>query len=192
MSSDEVLFIGDNSVWSRLAVSYLKDCNFNVTSVFWDYGTDDSQARAIVQQWEGDWILSFKSDFILDSDVITKAKKGSINFHPAPVRYRGIGGYQYAIDNKDTHFGVTCHYIDSQIDHGKIIKVIEFGIISGETPESLMSRTAVYALSLFHEISARIRNAQEIPHVNTQWLSKLYTRAQLSTYLSCRKKQSTV
>ncbi|XBS71985.1 formyltransferase family protein [Acerihabitans sp. KWT182] len=115
-------------------------------------------------------------------------KKGAINFHPAPVKYRGIGGYHYAIENKDTYFGVTCHYIDNKIDHGKIIKTIKFDIVSGETPDSLMKRTATYALSLFYEITAIIKNGQKIPNTNIKWSNKLYTRSQLCDYLRHHEK----
>ena len=68
--------------------------------VFWNYG--DPPPEDQLARWEGDWILSMKNDLVLSDEILRKARKGAINFHPAPPHYRGLGGYFYAIHNGDT------------------------------------------------------------------------------------------
>lgn len=54
---------------------------------------------------------------------------GIINFHPAPLPdYKGTGGYNFAILDGCSNWGVSAHYVDEEIDAGPIIKVLRFGI----------------------------------------------------------------
>lgn len=180
-SNESVLFIGDCSFWSNRAHAFLENSFHEVISVFWESGMPkDSKA----QEWSGDWIVSFKSDFILDERIIKAAKKDAINFHPSPPKYRGIGGYQYAIDNQDETFGATCHRMDAKIDHGEIIKTLMFEIAKNESPETLRERTAAYCLSLFYEICVKIGKNLELPKSDAQWGSKLHTKKGLAEYMN--------
>ncbi|MFM5338900.1 formyltransferase family protein [Aeromonas enteropelogenes] len=181
--SNEILFIGDHSFWSECAYEFLNLIFNRVTAIFWSYGEKKDAMHRIIYEWSGDWVISFKSDLILDKVILKHANKGAINFHPAPVKYRGIGGYYYAINDKDSKFGVTCHYIDDAIDHGTIIKSIEFMIIDGETVEELEKRTANYCLTLFYEICSLIAKGQALPVCGKKWEGKLYTRKMLKHYL---------
>lgn len=185
-SRDNVLFIGDNSFWSDRAYEFL-DCIFErVTAVFWDYGNPNIDVHRVVDEWSGDWIISFKSDLLLDQEVIEHAKNGAINFHPAPVNYRGIGGYHYAIDNHDAQYGVTCHHMDNEVNHGRIIKSVEFPLLEGETVEELRQRAANYCLTLLYDICSLVANKHVLPVSEMTWGSKLYTRAALQRYLESK------
>ena len=56
---------------------------------------------------------------------LSKPKKGWVNFHPAPLpHYKGWKFIYQAIQNKETHWGVSVHYIDENYDTGPIIKVL--------------------------------------------------------------------
>jgi phosphoribosylglycinamide formyltransferase 1 len=184
-SKDSVLFISDCSFWSTQAHEFLSNTFQSVTDVFWESGMPKSQK---IDEWSGDWILCFKSDLILDERVICSAKKNAINFHPSSPKYRGIGGYQYAVDNHDEYFGATCHYIDKDIDHGEIIKTITFEIAQNENSETLRQRTAAYCLSLFYEICIKISKNLELPKSDVNWGSTLYTRKALTHYLENKRK----
>ncbi len=61
-SCDGVLFIGDNSFWSARANEFLKCIFEKVTTIFWDFGDPDCGIHRIMDEWSGDWIISFKSD----------------------------------------------------------------------------------------------------------------------------------
>ena len=91
----KILFVGDCSIWSSRAAEFLGTIFQTVTTIFWEHGMPPP---IDIGSWQGDWIISFKSDVILTSETIGNAKLGAINFHPAPPKYRGIGGYYYAVD----------------------------------------------------------------------------------------------
>lgn len=59
--------------------------------------------------------------------LIEGPKYGCINFHPAILPdWKGCGGYNMAILNRLKEWGVTAHYVDEDIDTGKIIEVDRF------------------------------------------------------------------
>lgn len=56
---------------------------------------------------------------------LSKPKKGWVNFHPAPLPfYKGWKFIDEAIQNKETCWGVSVHYMDENYDTGPIIKVL--------------------------------------------------------------------
>lgn len=84
--------------------------------------------------------------------LIRLAKRGCINFHPAPLPdYKGRAGYNTAILEEKKHFGVSAHFIDSEeFDSGPIIDVLRFPIRSKhETAFSLERKTQEKLLELF-------------------------------------------
>ncbi len=65
----------------------------------------------------------------LKEEFLTVPSKGVINFHPALLpEYKGTGGYNLAILDGLSEWGVSAHYVDASIDTGDIIKVNKFGI----------------------------------------------------------------
>lgn len=129
MNNNSILFIGERSVWSEMANAFIEEHFRYTETIFWNTG--DKKIDQL-DQWRGDWIISFKADLILKPKHLSNASKGAINFHPAPPHYRGIGGYTYALYNEERNFGVTCHHMIEEIDAGKIIYVKRFPILPFE------------------------------------------------------------
>ncbi len=171
--SNKLLLIADTSVWSKKAYQYLSSFSQELTAVFWERHLPKSFN---INEWRGDWIISFKSDLILSKHFLNQANRGAINFHPAPPYYRGLGGYRYALLNGDEHFGCTCHHMDEKIDHGKIINVNYFPIAKKETEKSLCEKTGAYALTQLYTVFSLITNNRSLPESSDQWSSKLYTK----------------
>ena len=73
-----------------------------------------------------DYIICFRSFFLIKKKLLEKAKIASINFHPGPPAYRGIGCINFALLNGEKKFGTTAHLIDDKIDHGKILDIKHF------------------------------------------------------------------
>jgi methionyl-tRNA formyltransferase len=73
------------------------------------------------------------------------------NFHPAPPEYRGSQPYHFALYEKATHYGATCHEMDLYIDHGPIVYVDRFEILPGHTSMDLLH----YSL---HQLFAMMEN----------------------------------
>ena len=180
VSKDSVLFIGDSSRWSKLAANYLDDVFETVDTLFWDYG--DAKPD-VVRTWSGDHVFCFKADLVLSPALLARARRSAVNFHPSPPRYRGVGGYYFALNDGCTEFGVTCHHMVPKIDAGQIIEVRRFPITPGETPEGLTERAAAYLLLLFYEIVDLIRTDTPLPQVGEEWGDRLYTRKMLAQFL---------
>ena len=185
---EKVLFIGDGSEWSVLAAGYLKKYYVSLQAIFWDYGSKSPTSHL---DWKGDRIFTFKADLILTPSIIGSAAKSAINFHPSTPDYRGVGGYYYALADNRNNFGATCHHIDDQIDHGKIIAVDRFLIYRNEDVESLKERTALACLGLFHRIVHQIYTAKTITYADHEiWGRKLYTRKGLERFAEQKPQRS--
>lgn len=178
--NDSVLFIGDCSYWSTVANSFLISTFKNVDTVFWESGM---AFQSFIQSWKGDWILSFKSDLILDAKILRAAQKGAVNFHPSTPKYRGIGGYYYAIKNRDSVFGATCHYMDDSFDHGDIISVYYFKLLPTDDPSILRWKTAAYCLTLFNDIVSLIAKNEPLPSSEERWDNHIYTKKRLKSFI---------
>jgi len=127
--------------------------------------------------------MCFKSDLVLPKLVLDRASEGAINIHPAPPRYRGIGGYTYALFHGDREYGVTAHHMIEKLDYGRIIRTISFPIYAVDTPSSLRTRAAVYCLALFHEIVDLVIGGLPLPESGEQWTSRLHTRSELESFM---------
>ena len=178
MIKEKILFIGDDSHWSHTASRFLVGQFRDVEVIFWDYGTPRPTEHI---GWCGDRIFTFRADLILDPALLSRASKSAMNFHPSIPNYRGIGGYHYAIADGRKMFGVTCHHLTAEIDAGPIIAVRRFAIAPNETVNSLMERTASYALNQFYEITYAIITGRPLPAApEEKWGHTLFTRTMLA------------
>jgi len=94
-----------------------------------------------VLSWEGEYILCFRSLFILRKALIDKAKIAAINFHPGPPEYPGSGCVNFALYNNAKNYGVTAHVINEKVDNGEILEVRRFPISSFDDLPSVLART---------------------------------------------------
>lgn len=179
---DKVLFIAEDSRWSYLAADILEFFYENIDILFWSYG--DASPELNLDEWYGDWILSFKSDLILSETVLVNANKGALNFHPAPPKYRGIGGYEYAVYNKDSRYGVTCHHMVKEVDYGSIISVDYFPIEKNDTVSTLKDRAGLQCVRQFIRVGRCIANNDLLPKSDERWGEKLFTRTKLRVFLA--------
>lgn len=74
-----------------------------------------------VMELECDYIICFRSWFILSQEVLDIPKSFAINLHPGPPNYPGSGCVNFAIYNDENNFGVTTHIMEKQVDSGSII-----------------------------------------------------------------------
>ncbi|MHB9024248.1 MAG: formyltransferase family protein [Armatimonadota bacterium] len=187
MQYAKVLLIGDTSSWSEQASALTQEHFSDVLPILWHYG-DEYPSQ--LNTWEGDLILSFKNDLVLSPDVLQKAKC-AINFHPAPPKYRGVGGYYYAIANGDRQYGVTCHHMVERIDYGPIIQVAYFPLEHDGDVTSLKEKAGRQCLLLLQEILPLLVTGQ-LPLTDEVWGSKLFTRAELEGLRDRHKNSDTV
>ncbi len=91
---------------------------------------------------------------------------GCVNFHPAPLPdYKGRAGYNTAILDRRTDYGVSAHFIDSEeFDSGPIIKVLNFPMDpERETALSLERASQEKMLELFLWTMELFRRGEDIP-----------------------------
>ena len=105
-----------------------------------------------------DLVVSFLYWRRIRSSITQAAKYGCINFHPAPLpEYKGLGGYNFAILEKQQEWGATAHYVDSGFDSGPIIEVKRFSFNwQVDTAFDLEMRTRPHMLSLFKDVVTRV------------------------------------
>ena len=130
--------------------------------------------------WKGDYIISYLSPWIVPAAVLNCANTASLNFHPGPPEYPGIGCTNFAIyDGVDT-IGVTCHHMDPTVDTGKLVAVRRFPLYESDTVYSLTKRCYGYILQLFYEIASVILGDGELPSLDENWTRKPYKRSELN------------
>lgn len=112
-----------------------------------------------------DHVFSVLHSLRIPDELLAIARKGAINWHPAPLPdYRGVGGYNFAILDGLTQWGVTAHYMDSDIDTGDIIRVRRFDIEArNETAWSLEQTTQRHLWWLFKDVVDDLIAGQPLP-----------------------------
>ncbi len=110
--------------------------------------------------------------------LIDAARDGIINFHPAPLpQYKGVGGYNLAILEALDEWAVSAHYVDEEIDTGRIIQVDRFAIDpKTETAQSLERVSMHHLAALIADVWSRYADNPESlptsPNIGGRYLSR--------------------
>ena len=110
-----------NCLYSKNLIQFLKKKFYLKTTCV----ANIKSLNKITKDLKFDFIILFRSHLILTKQFIVK-NKNIINFHPSTPNYRGVGGINFAIYNKEKYFGSTAHFVNAKIDFGKIIHVKRF------------------------------------------------------------------
>ncbi len=179
MTSDgSILFLGkaDDPYCAR-ALDFCRENSSNVTACLGKWGDPLSDA---IRRWEGDYIISYLSRWVVPADLLANARKAAINFHPAPPEYPGIGCNNFALYENAKEYGVTCHHMAAQVDSGSIIAVSRFSVYETDNVASLLERTYQHQIALFMEIAALIVSGEALPASREQWTRPPFTRKQFN------------
>lgn len=131
-------------------------------------------------EWEGEFIISYLSQWIIPGRLLKKASIAALNFHPGTPEYPGIGCTNFAIYNDADEFGVTCHHMEPKVDTGDIVAVKRFPVYNYDTVYSITQRCYSDILSLFYEIFYLLMNGENIPASTEIWKRKPYLRKELN------------
>jgi phosphoribosylglycinamide formyltransferase-1 len=78
---------------------------------------------------------------ILSKNFIKKFNGKILNIHPSLLpKYKGLNTHERVIKNKNKFSGCTVHYVNSQLDAGKIIMQKKVKVSKKETPQSLKEK----------------------------------------------------
>jgi methionyl-tRNA formyltransferase len=112
-----------------------------------------------------DVVISFLFWKRIREPLLSLGRVGCLNFHPAPLPdLRGLGGYNVAILEGRLEWGVSCHFVDENLDTGDLVEVARFPIDqSTETAFSLDLRSQERLLELFQRVMAKVLAGEHLP-----------------------------
>lgn len=82
----------------------------------------DIELINFLEKYKLDYIVLAGFMRILSSEFIKTYKNRIINIHPADTdKFKGLGAYEWAYENKLDSTAITVHFVDSGVDTGKVI-----------------------------------------------------------------------
>ena len=186
-SSKKIIFFGrSNDIYSKRLIHILRKKFKYLTTIYSSSYNEKFPKKAL--KWKGDYILSFRSYYILKENFIKRAKHAAINFHPGPPKYRGVGCLNYALYNNEKYYGVTAHLMTKKIDQGKIIAIKKFKIYSKDNLAEVLSQTHKELFSLTLKIINSIsKNKLYIKNLlkkfkNEKWSKNIRNKKDLDNF----------
>jgi len=90
---------------------------------------------------------------VLHEPMLKAFSRRIINIHPSLLpKFPGLEAWKQALAAGETVTGCTVHYVDEQIDHGKILAQKEVRILPNDTAESLHARIQVLEHELYPSV----------------------------------------
>ena len=87
---------------------------------------------------------------VLHEPMLKAFPRRIINIHPSLLpKFPGLEAWKQALVAGETATGCTVHYVDEEIDHGKILAQKEVRILPNDTAESLHARIQVLEHELY-------------------------------------------
>ena len=132
-----------------------------------------------------DFIFCFRSYFILPKAVLNSVNIAAINFHPGPLKYRGFGGINFAILNKEKKYGCTAHIINEEIDNGPVLKQKTYTIANYNNLDEILEKTHKELFKLANDLITKIIKNNKILYnliklnKKSKWSKKIYKKKDL-------------
>ena len=129
---------------------------------------------------EIDLVISFLFWKRIEAPLIERPRLGCLNFHPAPLPdMRGVGGYNVAILEGRSDWGVSCHFVDRDFDTGDIVAVERFELDpDSATAFSLDLESQERLLRVFKDVLGRALGGEKLPR-EPQGDGRYVSRAEL-------------
>ena len=177
-SSYSLLFLGKASdPYCARALEFCRENFTRVTACLGGWGDPLPQQARL---WEGDYLVSYLSRWVVPENLLKRARRAAINFHPASPEYPGIGCNNFALYEGASEYGVTCHHMAARVDTGRIVAVRRFPVRPEDDVASLLKRTYENQIALFLEIAGLIAAGRELPVSLETWTRAPFTRAQFN------------
>lgn len=155
-----IAFLSCDNDFGLAGLRVLEHKNLNI--VYKNFGKEELKMSHL----DVDYLISFCYHRRVSGKNLLLAKKGSINFHPAPLpSYKGFSVYNFGILNDEKEWGTTAHMMEEKFDSGSIIKSNSF-LIDNETAHSLREKSRFYLLKLLNEVIDDIIDGREFKIVD--------------------------
>lgn len=183
-----ILFLGnaDNPDCARA----LAFCQERFTDVTYYFGMWGDPLPEGARTWEGDYVISYLSRWVVPKFLLDRARKAAFNFHPASPEYPGIGCNNFALYEGAQEYGATCHHMYAKVDTGPIIAVRRFPVYPEDGVESVLKRTYEHMIELFFEIMGLLAEGKELPVSEEAWTRPPFTRVQFNELFIIRPDMS--
>jgi methionyl-tRNA formyltransferase len=156
----------------------LEFCQQHFSQVTYCLGKWGDPLPENIRKWEGDYIISYLSRWVVPEELLKRAKIAAINFHPASPEYPGIGCNNFALYEDAKEYGATCHHMAGKVDTGRIIKVRRFPVHPKDGVEEILKRTYENQMALFLEIAQIMAEGKELPTSAEAWTRPPFSRKQ--------------
>jgi len=94
---------------------------------------------------------------VLHAPMLQAFPRRIINIHPSLLpKFPGLEAWKQALAAGETVTGCTVHFVDEQVDHGRIIAQREIAILPQDTPENLHARIQVAEHALYPAVIAEL------------------------------------
>ena len=112
-----------------------------------------------------DLVISFLFWKRIREPVLSLGRSGCLNFHPAPLPdIRGLGGYNVAVLDAMSEWGVSCHFVDAEFDTGDLVEVERFPIDPDTaTALSVDIDSQEHMFGLFGRVMRRVLAGEDLP-----------------------------
>ncbi len=118
----------------------------NVPTLVFSRRNFEKEVVEILQERKVDWVILAGFLWLVPPTLIQAYPNRIINIHPALLpNYGGKGMWGHhvheaVVANKESHSGITIHYVNEKYDEGKIIFQAKCALEEKETPESLAAK----------------------------------------------------
>jgi len=185
--NNKLLFFGRKNHGNSIkCLEHLEDLGFKV-SVVWSSKRREKLPDDL-DCLEVDYILCFRSYFILPESLLKIPKFYSINFHPGPPEYPG-SGINFSLYEDKKEYGITIHLMSKKVDSGKIIETNYFPIFEDDNLEKLLKRTHRKLFNSFIDFTTNLKKYGEIfvkekldKNSNVNWSKKYWITKELDKY----------
>ena len=110
-----------------------------------------------LQEAEVDLVVLAGFMRVLKTPMLEAFPHRIINIHPSLLpKFPGLAAWKQALAAGESVTGCTVHYVDADIDSGKILGQREVPILPNDTPEILHARIQIAERELYPEVIARL------------------------------------
>ena len=122
-----------------------------------------------ITELKPDLILSLRYGEILKKPLLDIPTKGVINFHPSLLpKYKGLGPILQALLHDEKEVGFSLHYMDEDIDAGKIIKREKIKIEKNESVSRITIRAHIEGGQKLSSVINDLKNGDDKIEENVQ------------------------
>jgi len=137
-----------------------------------------------------DFLLNYLSPLIVPADVLAAIRRDSVNVHPAPPEWPGVGAASYALYANDATFGVTVHRMAVEVDSGEILKVVRFPIRPDDGCDTLWDRALETSLTVFRETCDQLARDGGMTPSGDRWARRATTRKEFERWMTISPAES--